>query len=119
MKQVINIGKKVGPYSPAIITSGSKFIFISGQIGDDLNADIHTQTTQVIQKIEKLLESADVFLSDIVKITIYLANINDFDAINEVFSKFFPSDPPTRATLQAAALPLNAGVMIEAIAIRD
>jgi 2-iminobutanoate/2-iminopropanoate deaminase len=119
MKQVINVGKTVGPYSPAIITSGSKIIFISGQIGDDLNADIHTQATQVIQKIEKLLESADVFLSDIVKTTIYLANINDFNAINEVFSKFFPSDPPTRATLEAAALPLNAGVMIEAIAIRD
>ncbi|MFX0182840.1 MAG: RidA family protein [Candidatus Hodarchaeota archaeon] len=119
MKQVINVGKTVGPYSPAIIASGSRHIFISGQIGNDIDADIRTQTTQVIQKIEEILESVDVYLSDIVKTTIYLADISNFDVVNEVYSRFFPSDPPARATLQASALPLNAGIMIEAIAVRD
>jgi 2-iminobutanoate/2-iminopropanoate deaminase len=119
MKKAINVGKTVGPYSPAIIASGSRHIFISGQIGNELDADIRAQTTQVIQKIEEILESVDVYLSNVVKTTIYLADITNFDAVNDVYSKFFPSDPPAHVTLQAAAFPLNAGIMIEATAVRD
>ena len=119
MKRAIKIGKVVGPYSPAIVTERKKQIYVSGQIATDLDADIKIQTNQVIQKIENILNEVDVFLSDVAKTTIYLADINDFAAVNEEYAKFFPYDPPARATLQAAALPLGAQVMIEAIAVRD
>ena len=119
MKNVINTGKVVGPYSPAISTSGTNFIFISGQIGSDLKADVQTQTVQIMKKIEALLEKSGAYLSDVVKTTIYLSNIEDFIKVNEEYARFFPSDPPTRATLQAAALPLNAKLMIDAIAVRQ
>jgi 2-iminobutanoate/2-iminopropanoate deaminase len=118
MKQIIQTGKTVGPYSPAIVTTGTKMIFISGQIADDLDAEVQGQTHQIMKKIEALLENAEAYLGDIIKTTIYLNNIDDFKKVNDEYAKFFPSEPPTRATLQAAALPLNAKLMIEAIAIR-
>ncbi len=119
MKRAIKIGKVAGPYSPAIVTERKKQIYVSGQIATDLDADIKIQTNQVIQKIENILNEVDVFLSDVAKTTIYLADINDFAAVNEEYAKFFPHDPPARAALQAAALPFGAQVMIEAIAVRD
>jgi 2-iminobutanoate/2-iminopropanoate deaminase len=118
MREVLKTGKVVGPYSPGIVASGAKQIFISGQIADDLDADIRTQTIQIIKKMEAILAETNAFLSDIVKTTIYLADINDFKELNEEYGLQFPSDPPARATLQAAALPLGAKVMIDAIAMR-
>ncbi len=118
LKKAINTGKVVGPYSPAIIASGTKTIFVSGQIASDLSADIQTQTIQVMNKIEDILEKGGAYLSDVVKTTIYLSKIEDFKIVNEEYAKFFPSDPPARVTLQAAALPLNASLMIDAIALR-
>jgi len=93
-------------------------IFVSGQIASDLTADIQTQTIQIMEKIEVLLEKGGAFMSDIVKTSIYLASIEDFKIVNEEYAKFFPSEPPARVTLQAAALPLNASLMIDAIAVR-
>lgn len=116
---MISVGKPVGPYSPAIECSGAKFIYVSGQIGADLNSDIASQTKQVMEKIESILTAADAYLSDIVKTTIYLTDINQFSKVNEIYASYFPSDPPARATLQAVALPLGAKIMIEAVAIRD
>ena len=118
MREIILTGSVAGPYSPAIVATGTKFIFISGQIATDLDTNIVVQTQQIMKKIEKLLENAGSYMSDIVKTTIYLTDIEDFKSVNEEYAKSFPSDPPTRVTLQAAALPLNAGLMIEAIAIR-
>ncbi|MHA1967362.1 MAG: RidA family protein [Candidatus Hodarchaeales archaeon] len=118
MREVLKTGKVLGPYSPGIVASGAKQIFISGQIADDLDADIRTQTIQIIKKMEAILAETNAFLSDIVKTTIYLADINDFKELNEEYGLQFPSDPPARATLQAAALPLGAKVMIDAIAMR-
>ncbi|MHA2227519.1 MAG: RidA family protein [Candidatus Hodarchaeales archaeon] len=119
-KTVINVGKVVGPYSPAVIvTGGRKLIFVSGQIATDLEADTKIQTSQIIRKIEKILESADVYLSDIVKTTVYLEDIDDFEEFNEEYAKFFPGVPPARATIQAGSLPLNARVLIDCIAVRD
>ncbi len=94
-------------------------IFVSGQIASDLTADIQTQTIQIMKKIEVLLEKGGAFMSDIVKTSIYLASIEDFKIVNEEYAKFFPSEPPARVTLQAAALPLNASLMIDAIAVRS
>ncbi|MHA1236302.1 MAG: RidA family protein [Candidatus Hodarchaeales archaeon] len=80
---------------------------------------MQTQTIQIMEKIEVLLEKGGAFMSDIVKTSIYLASIEDFKIVNEEYAKFFPSEPPARVTLQAAALPLNAGLMIDAIAVRS
>ncbi|UCG90291.1 MAG: hypothetical protein JSU57_00770 [Candidatus Heimdallarchaeota archaeon] len=119
MRRAIKTGKVVGPYSPAIETSRTRQIYVSGQIATDLDADIKTQTRQVIQKIENILNEVDAFLSDIVKTTIFLVDIDDFAAVNEEYAKFFPSEPPARATIQVTALPLGARIEIEAIATRD
>ncbi len=119
MKRAIKIGKVAGPYSPAIETSRKRQIYVSGQIATNLDADIKTQTREIIEKIENILGETDAFLSDIVKTTIYLTDINDFAAVNEEYAKFFPSDPPARATIQVVALPLSARIEIEAIAVRD
>lgn len=119
MKKVISVGKPVGPYSPAIECSGAKFIYVSGQIGINLDSDITVQTKEVMNKIEQILTAANAYLSDIVKTTIYITDITEFNQVNNVYAAYFPSDPPTRATMQVAALPLNAKIMIEAVAIRD
>lgn len=119
MKRVITIGKTEGAYSPAIATTRQKTIYVSGQIASDREADIQTQTQQVMQKIEKILGEEDAFLSDIIKTTVFLSDINDFKTVNEEYAKFFPADPPTRSTIQVTALPLGARIMIEAIAVRD
>ncbi|MFX0016316.1 MAG: RidA family protein [Promethearchaeota archaeon] len=119
MKKAIKIGQVVGPYSPAIQTSRKKHIYVSGQIATNLDADIQTQTREIIEKIENILNEAKAYLSDIVKTTIFLTDINDFALVNEEYAKFFPSEPPARATIQVAALPLGARIEIEAIAARD
>ena len=67
MREVLKTGKVVGPYSPGIVASGTKQIFISGQIADDLEADIRTQTSQIIKKMEAILAETDAYLSDIEK----------------------------------------------------
>ncbi len=119
MKRAIKLGKTVGPYSPAIATTRQKHIYVSGQIATDLEADIHIQTQQVMQNIENILGEEEAFLSDIIKTTIFLADMNDFKTVNEEYAKSFPMDPPARSTIQVAALPLGARIMIEAIAVRD
>jgi 2-iminobutanoate/2-iminopropanoate deaminase len=120
MKKAIKIGKVAGPYSPGILASGSKLIFVSGQVANNLEADIRTQTKEVITKIKTILAEEKAFLSDVVKTTVYLADIKDFSTVNEEYKEFFSEiSPPARAALQAAALPLNARIMIEAIAIRE
>ena len=119
MRETINVEKVEGPYSPAILVSGTKQVYISGQIANDTSVDVPTQTKESFKKIERILESIDVFLSDIVKITIFLTNFDDFSIVNEEVTKFYPSSPPACSTVQVGYLPLNAKVMIEAIAIRD
>ena len=119
MKNNIEFGKVVGPYSPAIIASGKNLIFISGQLASDLQADIKTQTNQIMKKIKEILAKAEVNMEDIVKTTIFLTDMNDFKAVNEEYAKYFSEIPPARATIQVAALPLKAKIEIEAIAIKN
>ena len=119
MKRAITTGKTEGPYSPAIATTRQKTIYVSGQIATEIESDIQIQTQQVLQKIEEILGKEDAFLSDIIKTTIFLSDINDLEDINNKYAEFFPMDPPARSTIQVAALPLGARVMIEAIAVRD
>jgi 2-iminobutanoate/2-iminopropanoate deaminase len=119
MKKSIKIGKVVGPYSPGIIASGKTIIFVSGQIAKNLEADTSQQTKEVLENIKNVLAEANASMDDIVKATVLLADINDFGQMNEVYQTFFNDDPPARAAFQVGALPLNAKVEIEAIAILD
>ena len=113
----------IGPYSQAV-RSGN-FLFASGQIpidpatGEFVAGGITEQTEQVMRNVSAILEAAGAGLQQVVKTTVFLADMDDFTAMNEVYGRFFGEDPPARATVQAARLPRDARVEIEAIAILD
>jgi 2-iminobutanoate/2-iminopropanoate deaminase len=110
----------VGPYSQAIKANG--FLFVSGQIAiDPANGQINVtdtvgQTRQVMANIGAILSAQGLGFEDVVKITIFLVDLADFSRVNDVYAKFFKSDPPARSTVQVAALPKAARVEIEAVA---
>ncbi|HYJ91084.1 MAG TPA: RidA family protein [Pyrinomonadaceae bacterium] len=110
----------IGPYSQAIKTGG--MVFCSGQIpidpatGEFVASDVAAQTEQVIKNLDAVLKAAGTGLSNVIKTTVFLADMNDFAAMNEVYSKFFNENKPARATVQAARLPRDARVEIECIA---
>jgi 2-iminobutanoate/2-iminopropanoate deaminase len=115
--------RAIGPYSQAV-RSGN-FLFASGQIpidpatGEFVAGGITEQTEQVMRNVSAILEAAGAGLQQVVKTTVFLADMDDFTAMNEVYGRFFGEDPPARATVQAARLPRDARVEIEAIAILD
>jgi len=112
----------IGPYSQAI-TAGD-LVFVSGQIPIDpatgalVEGDIVAQTDRVMRNLAAILEAAGSSLPNVLKTTVYLANLDDFQAVNETYGRHFQSDPPARATVQVARLPKGAGVEIDAIALR-
>ena len=111
----------VGPYSQAV--AAGPFVFISGQIplnpqGQMAQGDIVVQTVQVIENLKAVLGAAGLSLADVVKTTVFLADMADFAEMNRVYAEFFPENPPARSTFQVAALPRNASVEIEAVAFR-
>jgi 2-iminobutanoate/2-iminopropanoate deaminase len=111
----------VGPYSQAIIAG--EFVFTAGQIPMDpatgrlLEGDIQEQTRQVLSNVKAVLKAAGTSLDKVVKVTVFLQDMGDFKAMNEVYAEFFVKEPPARSAIQAAALPLGVGVEIEAIAL--
>ena len=111
----------IGPYSQAV-RAGNQ-IYCSGQIPIDpatgaiIDGDIATQTRQVLTNLSKVLEAAGVSLDHVVKTTVYLADMNDFAAMNAVYGTFFTSPAPARSTVQAARLPRDARVEIDVIAV--
>jgi 2-iminobutanoate/2-iminopropanoate deaminase len=113
--------KAIGPYSQAIRTNG--FVFASGQIpidpesGKFVAGGITEQTEQVIKNLSRVLEAAGSGLNQVVKTTVYLVDMEDFAAMNEVYGRFFSEEPPARATVEAARLPRDARVEIEVIAL--
>jgi 2-iminobutanoate/2-iminopropanoate deaminase len=113
----------LGPYSQAVMASGSSFLFCSGQVAlDPATGKMKGETAaeqcqQVMTNLTAVLAEAGVELSAIVKTTIYLADMNDFGAVNEVYSSFFDSAPPARATVEVSRLPIDARVEIDAIAV--
>lgn len=117
-----NAPKPIGPYSQAV--SRGNAVFVSGQIAIDpmLNrmdtANIELETERVMKNIQAILESVQLGMKDVVKSTIYLTNLKNFDGVNTVYGKYFPSDPPARETVQVSALPKGAHVEISVIAIR-
>ena len=124
MKQTVQTEqapKAIGPYSQAIKANG--FVFASGQIpiipetGEFVAGGITEQTEQVIKNLSRVLEAAGSGLDRVVKTTVFLADMGEFAAMNEVYGKFFSDAPPARATVAAAGLPRGARVEIEAIAL--
>ena len=110
----------IGPYSQAVRTGN--LIFVSGQIpldpasGRFVEGDIRTQTRQVLRNLSSILEAAGSTLAKAVKTTVYLRDLAEFAAMNEVYAEFFGNDPPARATVQVARLPRDAAVEIDLIA---
>jgi 2-iminobutanoate/2-iminopropanoate deaminase len=113
--------KAIGPYSQAI-RAGS-FLFLSGQIpldpktGELVKGDIRQQTRQVLENLKGVLESEKLEMKDVVKVTIFLKDIGNFNEVNEVYGTYFPSSPPARSTVGVAQLPRDVEIEIEAIAL--
>lgn len=123
-KKAINTDKApaaIGPYSQAIVAGG--MVYTAGQIGIDpatgklAGDDVEAQARQVMKNLEAVLGAAGVSFADVVKSTIYLADLKDFAQVNAVYQEKFVDDPPARSTVQAAALPLGALVEIDTIAV--
>ena len=112
--------KAIGPYSQAVILNG--VAYLSGQIPTDpatnqlVEGDIAAQTERVIMNLKAVLEASGASLESVVKTTVFLKDMNDFPAMNEVYARYFTAAPPARSTVQAARLPKDALVEIEVIA---
>jgi len=113
--------KAIGPYSQAI--QAGNLLFLSGQIpidpktGELTEGDIRQQTQQVLENIKGLLESQGLGMGDVIKATIFLKDMGNFNQVNEVYATYFSSSPPARSTVEVAKLPRNAEIEIEAIAL--
>jgi 2-iminobutanoate/2-iminopropanoate deaminase len=112
--------KAIGPYSPAIAAGGT--LYCSGQLGidptsGDLEAGVKAQAERAISNLRALLAASGLTLGDVAKTTIFLADMADFAAVNEVYASHFASPYPARSTVQVAALPKGGLVEIEAIAV--
>ena len=115
--------RAIGPYSQAV--RAGNLLFVSGQIpidpatGEFVSGGVAEQTEQVMRNLSAVFEAAGAGLSQVVKTTVFLADMDDFTTMNQVYGRFFGENPPARATVQAARLPRDARVEIEAIALLD
>jgi len=126
MKKIISTKEApaaVGPYSQAVRVGST--VYCAGQIpldpksGQIVPGDIGAQTRRVLENITMVLKAEGLSLRDVVKTTIYLVDLADFQTVNEIYGGYFDSDPPARSTVQVSALPKGARVEIEAIAAAD
>jgi 2-iminobutanoate/2-iminopropanoate deaminase len=124
VKEVISTEKgpkAIGPYSQAIKAGG--FVFISGQVAFDpatsqiVEGDVARQTARVLDNLKAIAEAAGTSLDKTVKATVYLKDMGEFAAMNEVYAKYFPTNPPARATVEVARLPRDVRVEIDLIAL--
>src|ERR1700685_537163 len=113
--------KAIGPYSQAIRANG--FLFVSGQIALDpstqllVAGDIKAQTERVMENLKGIVEAAGAALDRVVRTTVFLADMNEFASMNEIYARYFPGQPPARSTVQAARLPRDVRVEIDLIAL--
>jgi len=123
MKEVVTSDrgpKPIGPYSQAVKAGG--FLFLSGQValdpktGEMTGNDIRQQTERVLENVKGILEAAGSNLHHVVKTTVFLKDMNEFTAMNEVYGRYFTAAPPARSTVQVARLPKDALVEIEVVA---
>lgn len=124
MKQIVRTEaapQAIGPYSQAVVAGG--LVFASGQIPTDpatgqfVEGGVSEQTRQVLRNLSKVLEAAGTGLERVVKTTVFLADMNDFAEMNEVYGSFFGEQPPARSTVEAARLPRDARVEIDVVAL--
>jgi len=112
----------IGPYSQGVV-AGGQFIFTAGQIpinpktGELVQGDIQTQTRQVLENIKAVLKASNAGLEDAVKTTVFLSDMNDFAAMNEIYAEYFPQNPPARSAVQVARLPKDVKIEIECVAV--
>jgi 2-iminobutanoate/2-iminopropanoate deaminase len=116
--------KAIGPYSQAVSAPAGRLLFCSGQIpldpssGEMVGAgDVRAQAERVLENLGAVLTAGGASFQSVVKTTIFLIDLGDFGAVNEIYARYFPNQPPARATVQAAGLPRGALIEIEAIAI--
>ena len=115
--------KAIGPYSAAL--RAGQLLFVSGQVPSDpatgmlVEGDIAVQTRRVLQNVSTLVEAAGLTLAHVVRTTVFLADMNDFAAMNDVYRTFFSEPYPARSTVQAARLPRDARIEIDAVASYD
>jgi 2-iminobutanoate/2-iminopropanoate deaminase len=123
MKKIVSTDrapKAIGPYSQAVVANG--FVFVSGQVpldpvtGQIVAGGIAEQTARVFENIRNVLEAAGSSLDQAVKTTVYLKDMGDFAPMNEVYARYFPANPPARATVEAARLPRDVRIEIDCIA---
>lgn len=113
--------KAIGPYSQAIRANG--FVFLSGQIPLDpktqqvVEGDAAVQTERVLENLKAVVEAAGSSIQRVVKTTVFLADMNDFAAMNEVYARYFVTHPPARSTVEVSKLPRNVRVEIDLIAL--
>lgn len=125
MKKIIhttNAPQAIGPYSQAVLANG--FLFISGQLGVKPNGEfagvgVEEQAEQSMKNLEAILLEAGMKFTNIVKTTIFLADMDDFVKVNEIYKRYFSGDFPARSTVAVKTLPKNALVEIEAIAVKE
>lgn len=124
MKELISTErgpKAIGPYSQAIRANG--FVFISGQVpfdpatGQLVEGDIARQTVRVLDNLKAIVEAAGSSLDHAVKLTVFLKDMNDFAAMNEVYARYFPKNPPARSTVEVARLPRDVRIEVDLIAL--
>ncbi|RMG20397.1 MAG: RidA family protein [Deltaproteobacteria bacterium] len=112
----------IGPYSQAVTVEASRLHFLSGQIpldpatGEVVPGDVEAQTRQVMENLRAVLEACGCTFSNVVKSTIFLADLGDFETVNRVYGSYFEADPPARATVEVSALPKGVRVEIECVA---
>ncbi len=112
--------KAIGPYSQAVISNG--FVFLAGQIpldpasGQIIEGDVAKQTERVFENLKAVLEAAGSSLERVVKTTVFLKDMGEFAAMNEVYARYFPANAPARSTVEAARLPRDVRVEIDCIA---
>jgi 2-iminobutanoate/2-iminopropanoate deaminase len=112
----------IGPYSQAVLVGN--VLYCSGQIGIDpktgslVTGSIEQETERVLENMEAVLRAADMGFENVVRCTVYLADMNDYAAVNEVYARYFSASPPAREAVQVSALPRNSRVEISCVAIR-
>jgi 2-iminobutanoate/2-iminopropanoate deaminase len=109
--------KPVGPYSPFRVIGNQ--LYVSGQIPNDVDADIRTQTKQVLDKLKSIVEQAGFMMKDVMKCTVFLSDINDFTAMNEVYATYFTDPFPCRSAIAAKDIVKNVKVEIDCFAVKQ
>ena len=113
----------IGPYSQGVKTTAGELLFTAGQIamdpetGEIVVGDINEQTRRVLENLKAVIEAGGSSLANVVKVTVFLKDMNDFAAMNEVYAEYFGENPPARSAVQVACLPKDVGIEIECVAV--